>query len=89
MVSVRCKRYDIGGTNWKLGKGKPPAYGLDPKTQWEMYFNLWKVWAMTHKDLIVDLHSKAVSQGGILSDRFANSDINQARALAQILNEWS
>lgn len=82
------KGYDIGGTNWKLGKGKPPAYVLDPKTQWEMYLNLWKVWALTHKDLIMDLHSKAVSHGGKLSDRFANSDINQARALAQILNEW-
>ena len=52
-----------------------------------MYLNLWKEWATNHKDLMVELHHKVVSHGGMLSDRFANTDINQARALAQILNE--
>ena len=77
-----------GYPTWQEGKGKPPRITMPRPLQWDMYLSLWKVWALTHKDLIVDLHSKAVSHGGKLSDCFANSDINQARALAQILNEW-
>ena len=81
------KGYDIGGTNWKLGKGKPPAYDLDPKTQWEMYLNLWRSWALHNVPTLLDLHEKA-KPFGVLSDCFAKSEINQARALAHILNEW-
>ena len=81
------KGHDIGGTNWKLGKGKPPAYDLDPKTQWEMYLNLWRFWALHNVPALLDLYEKA-KPFGVLSDCFASSEVNQAKALAHILNEW-
>ena len=75
------KGYDIGGTNWQIGKGKPPLFEVD---LWEAYLRLWEVWAKENPDLIEDLRSKAT--GMILTDMFAGTDVNQARALATILN---
>jgi hypothetical protein len=56
-----------------------------------MYLSLWKLWAITHPRLIMELALKVKDHGNCLTDRFARDDpysINQARALAQILNEW-
>lgn len=78
------KGYDVGGTNWKLGKGKPPL-NQDTDT-WSLYLSLWVIWAMTNTNLIDELRSQANKNNKILSDRFASSNINQARALACILN---
>ncbi len=78
------KGYDPGGTNWRLGKGKPP---LDPTVDlWGAYMSLWWVWADHHLELMRELHWEA-SAKGILSDRFATTPINQAHALAELLNE--
>lgn len=79
------KKYDPGGTNWRLGKGKPP---LDPACDlWTAYLGLWQCWAAHHPDLIEDLRTKAA--GKVLTDCFASSPISQARALAHILNTTS
>lgn len=79
------KGYEPGGFNWKLGKGKPP---LNTSTDlWANYLNLWRVWADNNKPLIDELRGLAASKGYVLSDCFATSPVNQARALAQILNE--
>ena len=82
------KGYDIGGTNWRLGKGKPPLLNMSSEMQWDMYLNLWRIWTLHHGPLMVELYSLGLQHGYLLSDRFASSRINQARALAQILNEW-
>lgn len=77
------KGYDPGGTNWRLGKGKK---ALDPnKDLWASYLALWKQWAASNPDLMIELKAKAMATG-ILSDRFASTPVNQARALATILN---
>ena len=77
------KEYDPGGRNWKRGKGRPP---LDKsKDLWGEYKALWVQWAAAHPDLIADLRARAT--GGVLSDHFATSPINQAHALAEILND--
>jgi len=79
------KGYDPGGRRWRLGKGKPP---LDTsKDLWAEYLNLWRIWAKHNEELIRELAIQAAGRGYALSDCFANTEVNQARALATILNE--
>lgn len=82
------KGYDIGGRSWQSGKGKPPIFPYPDDHLWQMYLSLWRLWAIHHGPLLLELKEKAAQHGNVLSDRFATSDINQARALATILNEW-
>lgn len=79
------KGYDPGGTNWRLGKGKPP---LDRTTDtWTSYLNLWRRWASLNPNKMAELRMAAADNDFTLSDRFASTPINQAHALAHILNE--
>lgn len=79
------KGYDPGGTNWRLGKGKPP---LDTSVDlWKEYLNLWKIWVSNNPLLIKELQFLASKNNYILTDRFATTEVNQARALVTILNE--
>lgn len=79
------KGYDVGGKNWKLGKGKPP---LDTsKNLWEEYLKLWRRWAKINPDLMEELRAVAKLYGYTLTDMFAKTEVNQAKALATILNE--
>lgn len=81
----RVKGYDPNGTNWRLGKGKPP---LNPNTDlWAEYLKLWRVWASINLSLMEELRDAAKRHHGILSDCFASTPVNQAHALATILNE--
>lgn len=82
------KGYQIGGTNWKLGKGKPPKIPYPGDQLFEMYLSLWRLWALHHIPLMQELLKEAQKNGNTLSDRFASSPVNQARALATILTEW-
>lgn len=82
------KGYCIGGTDWKLGKGKPPMFPYPADHLWQMYLNLWRLWAIHNGALLMELHGHATHNNNCLTDCFASSDINQARALATILNEW-
>lgn len=80
-----CKKYSPGGTNWKLGKGKP---ALDPNVDlWKEYKNLWRIWAINNPELMKELAINASKHDYCLSDVFASTDISQARALAELLNE--
>jgi hypothetical protein len=68
-----------------LGKGKPPLNkNVDT---WQMYLDLWRKWAEENPQLIDELRELVKPYDNVLSDRFANTQINQARALACILNE--
>lgn len=82
------KGYDPGGTNWRLGKGKPP---IDPNVDlWEAYLGLWTEWAERNPDRMAMLKEFADRAGGILSDSFASTPVNQAHALAVLLSRrWS
>lgn len=71
--------------DWRYGKGKPP---LDTtKDLWVEYKALWSVWADANPDLMNELAEGASYHGNTLSDMFASTDISQARALAELLNE--
>lgn len=82
------KGYDIGGVNWKLGKGKPPLFKYPKDHLWYMYLNLWRMWAIAHSTLMVELIEKVNGRSYVITDCFATTEINQARALVTILNEW-
>jgi hypothetical protein len=79
------KGYSPGGTDWKLGKGKP---GLNPQTDlWSEYLKLWWRWCKFNPKMLEFLREIVEKEnGGLLTDKFASTDISQARALAEILN---
>ena len=69
------------------GKGKPPKYDISKEESYNLYKNLWRVYLEQNPELEQDLREKA--KGKVLTDKFASTDISQARALAEILNEKS
>jgi hypothetical protein len=81
------KAYEPGGTNWRLGKGKPAKDGKSREQLWEFYLGLWRSWAHANIPLMRELYFEAARAGWLLSDRYAKTEINQARALSIILNE--
>lgn len=80
------KGYQPGGTDWHLGKGKPPLVGMSQGHQWEQYLSLWKIWAELHPEYMQHLYDLTCKYP-VLTDRFATTSINQAHALATIINE--
>ena len=65
------------------GKGKPPKdTSIDSYAE---YKKLWQQWAQENPNDIKDLREKA--RGKTLTDKFANTAVSQARALAEILSE--
>ena len=79
------KGYDIGGKNWRLGKGKPPLNHCSNLL--ESYINLWRIWAKENIPLMRELYRNAKQHNCILTDCFATTEVNQANALSKILNE--
>lgn len=79
------KAYDPGGINWRLGKGKPPK---DTSVNlWEEYLKLWIQWGKENPKLMEELKYNASLCNSTLTDKFATTPVNQARALATVLNE--
>lgn len=81
------KGYDIGGTNWKKGKGKPSLIEYPDDGQWEMYLSLWKIWVIQNFTTVRELQD-TLKDVTVFTDCFASTPINQARALAWIFNNW-
>lgn len=79
------KGYDPGGTNWRLGKGKPPLNRQD--VYWDYLF-LWCLFFDENPKLLVEIYNLAKQNNNTLSDCFASSDVNQARAIADVLNMY-
>ena len=82
----------------KSGKGKAPSKDsilynekLSDKNELENfsyekgYKPLWEVWASQNEDLMQELAQK--SKGKILTDKFANTQVSQARALSEIIEK--
>jgi hypothetical protein len=82
------KGYAPGSTEWRLGKGKPSLIDYPGDDQYQLYKSLWRLWALHNLPAMIDLSVKAKENGNCLCDRFATTEINQARALSEILNEW-
>jgi hypothetical protein len=85
-----CYQLDVKGyrqvtDDWRFPKGKPPLIKMHPDDLWKAYKALWQMWADENPELIELLRRAAVSR--VLTDRFAYTEVSQARALAEILNE--
>lgn len=86
-IHYQCdvKGYQPGGTDWRMGKGKP---ALDLSVDlWEAYKQLWRVWAKANPELMRELAKGASENDYYLSDVFASTPVSQARALSELLNE--
>lgn len=81
------KGYDVGGTNWRLGKGKPPLHDISEEELLRAYVQLWREWTWTHRKEMLELYYRASHFGGCLTDAFATTRVNQAHALSILLNE--
>lgn len=77
------KGYDPGGLDWRKGKGRTPLRQVD---LWAEYLQLWAAWAVRNSRLLDELHAAALVHDSTLTDCFATSEVNQARALAFILS---
>lgn len=82
------KGYDAGGRNWKWGKGKPSLIPYPEGDQYRMYKAIWQLWALQNIPLMIQLRALAKEHDYLLKDMFAQTPINQARALSEILNDW-
>lgn len=83
----RIKGYDPTGKNWRLGKGKPSLRHTNRQDLYNDYKSLWQEYFWFHPELRDHLIEILPSYEHILRDSFATSDINQARAIADILNQ--
>lgn len=75
------------GNDWRIGKGKPPANGKSRDQLWDEYYALWKQWADDHSPWIAELRYMVALNDYVVRDSFASGVVNQARALAQYLND--
>jgi hypothetical protein len=82
------KSYDMTSTRnwWVYGKGKPAKdIKLSREGLYKMYLELWRTFAKQNLHLISEL--LVAANGKVLTDYFATTEVNQARALSDILNE--
>lgn len=76
---------DANGTTIKDIRAFKARFQKNPEQLYREYKSLWQQWASENPQLIDELAVRAA--GKVLTDTFANTQINQARALAEILNE--
>ena len=74
-----------GFSNTNEGFKQPARNGIRPEQCWQLYRQLWQTWAGLHPDLMDELMKQA--SGLVITNQFANSPINSARALAELLND--
>jgi hypothetical protein len=58
---------------------------LEDFTYRNAYLPLWRMWADMNPDLIQQLKEKAEKENAVLTDKFADTMVSQARALADII----
>lgn len=79
------KGYRSQGNDWRLGKGKLPLNNFTGEDLYREYKKLWIQWADENKGKLEALSQRA--EGKVLTDQFATTPINQARVLAELINE--
>lgn len=71
--------------NWREAKGKPPVNGKSFDQLYIDYKNLWIQYLFENPHLKFEL--KARTSARYITDCFASSDVNQAKALFEIITE--
>lgn len=74
-----------GYDSFREGKGKSPKNDMTREETYEAYKNLWRKWADNNPKLLKELVKE--SEGKVLTDKYANTNNNQARALHEIMVE--
>ena len=64
------------------------ANGQSPEELYKGYKQLWTFWMAENIDLVFELAERAADAGYVLTDCFASTPVNQARALSELLNEF-
>lgn len=83
------KENEPGGKEWKKYKGRPPKAKITNQELYERYKALWAVWVAEHLELFAEVAEIVLDKHqGVFSDMFAKTNINQARALADLANEY-
>lgn len=67
------------------GKGKPPLKNITREELYQQYKELWKQFFNENSNLLKEIREKAKEK--TLTDMFASTEISQARAIVEILNE--
>jgi hypothetical protein len=81
------KGYNPSGTGWRKYKGKPSLRHSNRADLWLDYLQLYARWAEMNPLLMDELAVRADEHGRVLTDMFQTSEINQAHALAHLLNK--
>lgn len=81
------KGYNPGSRMWRMYKGLPPAYKIEPDELFKKYVDLWRTYLKERPGLLEELRRNVSQREYVLRDRFATTSINQAHALCVILNE--
>lgn len=79
------KGYRSQGNDWRLGKGNPPLRDITPEQLWSEYKALWRSFFDHRPDLFKEIATQAKDK--VITDMFAKTDISQARAICELLNE--
>ena len=66
----------------------PPANGKTSEQLYEGYKALWSFWMAENINLVFELAERGADAGYVLTDCFASTPVNQARALSELLNEF-
>ena len=74
-----------GGTSWKAGKGKPPLREMSRSQLYEEYKALWRQWYKENPKLVTQL--SAATGGKMITDKFAKTQVSQARVHSELLKE--
>ena len=79
------KGYRAISDDWHDGKGNKPYNDKTREELWSEYLELWRQWVRENPALFADLREQA--KGRTLTDQFATSEINQAHALSDLIDE--
>lgn len=80
LYQVKIKGYP----SIKEGKGNPPLTNLTPEDTWQCYLGLWRAYFQQNPLLYIEL--RKTRDGTTFTDCFATTEINQARAISELVN---
>lgn len=85
IYQLDIKGYREFSNDWKYGKGKKPLKDITEDVLFEEYKNLWKTFFNENSELLEEL--AVITKDKVITDMFAHTNISQARAIAEILNQ--
>lgn len=85
VYQLKIKGYGKISNDWRVGKGKPPLIKITKEELYKKYKNIWKIFFKENPKKLKELQD--LIKNKTITDMFATSEINQAHAICDILNE--